>query len=367
MLWIIVDIIAILAILFGAYATWCQRKRLKSRKAKRAATIGLAGAVLLFTLVICQRYLSIKSDRAQNEKNWQQDCRIDSLRSLIDVPDNFEENRSQAKLLAQCLEKKVQNKLDSALVAIGLGKFDVAVSLLDSALSVAKGDSTKIAVIYNYLGYAYTYAGDTTNALANCDSAIAYKPDFSKAWYNRGSLLVRLGKFADAIVNFDRAISYEHGDVDAWLNRGSALIGLGRHNDALDDFDSALVYNHENANVWYSRGVVLGKMGQHADALASYDSALIYRYDYADAWSYRGNELGELGRNGDALTSYDSALVCEHDDMIAWLNRGIALEELGRHADALASCDSALRYDPNLVEAKTLRTYIEQQLSAQKK
>ncbi len=45
-----------------------------------------------------------------------------------------------------------------------------------------------------------------TEAIFFCDRAIAIRPDYAEAWYNRGVALERLGRFTEALESFDKSL-----------------------------------------------------------------------------------------------------------------------------------------------------------------
>jgi tetratricopeptide (TPR) repeat protein len=77
-------------------------------------------------------------------------------------------------------------------------------------------------------------------AIEAFDLAIKYKPDFAKAYYNKGNTLSRyLNRYQEAIDAFDLAIKYDPDDVEAYYNKGLALKSLGRTAEAEAAFAKA--------------------------------------------------------------------------------------------------------------------------------
>ncbi|MEP0771233.1 tetratricopeptide repeat-containing serine protease family protein [Trichocoleus sp. ST-U1] len=189
------------------------------------------------------------------------------------------------------------------------------------------------------------------DALAAYDKAIALKPDYSVAWYNRGIALRNLKRYEDAIASYDKAIALKPDDADAWTSRGIALSNLKRYEDALASYDKAIAFKPDDSAAWYNRGYALDDLQRYEDAIASYDKAIALKPDDSATWYNRGIALKKLQRYEDAIASYDKAIALKPDDADAWTSRGIALRKLQRYEDAIASYDKAIALNPDDADA----------------
>jgi CHAT domain-containing protein len=71
--------------------------------------------------------------------------------------------------------------------------------------------------------------GQYEKAIASFDQALQIKPDFHKAWNNRGVSLKNLGQYEKAIASFDQALQIQPDYHEAWANRSSAAFsGSGK-------------------------------------------------------------------------------------------------------------------------------------------
>lgn len=365
--------------------------------------VGLVGAMA--TAIVCivafwqpevepltQNAFEKTSDSLQTELM----CRFDSLEARLRSPSTSEKPdstyRAQTRALSECLDSIAQTALEKGMVAIGLEKYDEALTHLDYALAAAGEDLTRRGEVFYYMGLTYTYQGKSTlaincydsctiyrphtpeawnnrgyvlnklerhnEAIASCDSALAYNPTLNEAWINRGNALHELGRIKEAIASFESALSNKPDMLVAWFNRGNELAVLGLVEEAIASYDSALAYSPGEPEVWDGRGVALGKLGRYEGAIASFDSALNYKHDYHEAWYNRGIALDRLVRHDEAIASYDSALIYKPDKHQAWYNRAITLARLNRFEEALSSCDSSLKYDPNDSSTVELRQLI---------
>lgn len=62
--------------------------------------------------------------------------------------------------------------------------------------------------------------------------------------------------------------------------KGSDLLKLGRYPDALDSFNQAIDIDPKLAKAWNGRGAALEKLTKNQQALASYEKALLLDFSY---------------------------------------------------------------------------------------
>ena len=216
-------------------------------------------------------------------------------------------------------------------------------------------------------------------AIASYDQALEIKPDYAKAWHNRGFALDELGRSEEAIASYDKALEIKPDYATAWNHRGNSLADLGRHEEALDSYNKAIeinpnytkaINNQEDilkylnnipkekpeaipslsAEDFYNQGndlLFASELDRYEKAIASYDKAIEINPDKDSAWYNRGIALRKLGRYEEAIASYDQAIEIKPDYAVAWVGRGNALDELGRYEDAIASFDKAIEIQPD--------------------
>ncbi|MDT9179147.1 MAG: tetratricopeptide repeat protein, partial [Limnospira sp. PMC 1238.20] len=56
-------------------------------------------------------------------------------------------------------------------------------------------------------------------AISSYDQALKYKPDYHKAWNNRGVAMYNLGEYKQAISSYDQALKYKPDYHKARVNR----------------------------------------------------------------------------------------------------------------------------------------------------
>jgi hypothetical protein len=144
-----------------------------------------------------------------------------------------------------------------------------------------------------------------SQALADCDRAIAIDPLDSNAHNNRGVLLDEMGRPQDALPCFERAIELNPDNPDAYANMGTALIALGRGPDALAKYEVPLKNDSRNVGILNAKGAVLTAMRRFEDALASFDQAIAAQPDSTISNFHRAFSLLALGRFNEGFEAYE--------------------------------------------------------------
>ena len=92
----------------------------------------------------------------------------------------------------------------------------------------------------------HAYAGNVLfrqkkykDVIIECTKAIGHKPDFARAYHNRGVAKNKLNQFDEAIKDFDEAIRFKPNYAKAYHNRGLTLKKLGEHEQARKDIAKA--------------------------------------------------------------------------------------------------------------------------------
>lgn len=181
-------------------------------------------------------------------------------------------------------------------------------------------------------------------ALQAFEQVLAYKPDSSAAWNNKGLVLWLLERWEEALAAYEVALRLEADDPIILNNLGAALGRLGKFSEALEAVERALGYREDFPEAWCNKGTALAQLKQYPEALKAFERALNYRKELPEAWLGKGASLAALARNKEALKAYDVALTHREDLAEAWLGKGGALGRLGRFQEALDAYERALIY-----------------------
>ncbi|MCY7408176.1 MAG: tetratricopeptide repeat protein [Alkalinema sp. CAN_BIN05] len=183
-------------------------------------------------------------------------------------------------------------------------------------------------------GISAAATGSLIEAIECYDRLLAPRGDFWEAWYERGTVLEDLGRFAEAIASYDKALALEprrEALANLWLRRGNTYqYGLGEYDASLACYDRVLQLQPDQVQGWHHRGnALLYGYNQPETAIICYRRALNIDPQLALAWRNQGNALMDLRRYSEAIVSYDHSLAISPNDEIATQARHQAQQELG--------------------------------------
>ncbi|MCK9592458.1 MAG: tetratricopeptide repeat protein [Methanoregula sp.] len=102
--------------------------------------------------------------------------------------------------------------------------------------------------------------GKYETALDYYNKSLAADPKYTRAWIDKGNVLIRLNRTSEAISAYDSALALENNLSQVWNSRGEALMTLGRYTEALESFDSALKIAPEYAKAIENRNLTHAKL-----------------------------------------------------------------------------------------------------------
>jgi Tfp pilus assembly protein PilF len=116
------------------------------------------------------------------------------------------------------------------------------------------------AVGFFEAGFNAFINGNFETALENYNKAISEEPKYTRAWIEKGNVLIRLNRSEEAIAAYDSALALEKDLSTVWNNRGEALMTLGRYSEARESFDKALQISPQYAKAKENRNLTLEKL-----------------------------------------------------------------------------------------------------------
>ena len=107
-------------------------------------------------------------------------------------------------------------------------------------LAAVRPVANRSAGLLNNLCWAQAVAGvDLDQALADCDAALALRPDTAETFDSRALVLLQLGRLPEALALYDRALTLEPGQAASLYGRGLAREAMGREAEGQADKDAA--------------------------------------------------------------------------------------------------------------------------------
>jgi tetratricopeptide (TPR) repeat protein len=206
--------------------------------------------------------------------------------------------------------------------AIERGKVvDYAEAFSDYAMAIEISKiaaDTSLADVYDSRGSLHRKMGNIELAKTDFLTAIAIKPEFSRAYNGLALVYEQEGNIAAALDNINKAIELSPDDEVLLVNRANLYIKMKIASKALEDIEKALTINVNYVLAYNMRGILYMNAGLHRSAIQEFTQAI-------------------------ALKSENKA--------VFYANRGYAHYNLGNWKEARADWYAALELDPGLKPA----------------
>jgi len=178
---------------------------------------------------------------------------------------------------------------------------------------------------------------DDADALVLLDRALVERPDFFEALMARASRRYRLEQFEPARVDAEGAARLRPGDAFAWYNLGTVLIRLAEYPDAVAALRRAVQLEPRAPAAWFNLGTGLELSGDVPGAAAAYARAVELDDGVARRWLALGRARHALGMPAEAAAALARALALDPTLFAALHYRGLVAEQLGDNAAARAA------------------------------
>ena len=126
----------------------------------------------------------------------------------------------------------------------------------------------------NNLANFLVQQGQTDEALAHYQRALALKPDYADAHYNYGVILLRLGQKDAGVAHLEAALWSEPDHARAHNNLGIVLIEAGRLDEAIGHFERALQRQPKLTSARINLAVALSRQGHVDQAISQVQQVL---------------------------------------------------------------------------------------------
>jgi tetratricopeptide (TPR) repeat protein len=335
--------------LFGIWATWPERRRLRILYALATA---YAASVVMFYVFARYRFpmvpflVLLASEGLASAASFLRG--VSSVRGALAVASVV-----VAAVLANwpLLSVDLMRAITETNLAVSLqaeGRVDEATNHYRRAIAIRPD----YAPAYNNLGSALRANGRPDEAVTIFEQALKLQPDYAEAHYNAGNALLSLGKPNDAIDHFRQALQLTPGSADAHNNLGIALASQGKLDEAIVQFGEALRVDANSAKVHRNLGDALASKGALEAAIDHFRRAVQLEPSDGAAHYDLGSVLLGAGKLDEATAELQMALTYTPNSAEAHNNLGIALGSQGRLNEAIGQFQDALRIRPDFEDAR---------------
>jgi protein O-GlcNAc transferase len=204
--------------------------------------------------------------------------------------------------------------------------------------------------------------GQTNEAIALLQRAVALDPKNAKLNFHLGNLLALRGDIAVAIAAYERALEAAPAHAELRVNLGITLGHAGETAKAERCFDEVLRSQPGHIGALGNFAQSLFRRDQFAPALALYDRLLVAMPQAGvEIWNNRGVCQQRLGDRAAAEQSFRRALALAPDSPEVAANLGLLLCDAGNPDDARPVLERAHALDPGrlLVAAQLLYVHLQ--------
>jgi tetratricopeptide (TPR) repeat protein len=209
------------------------------------------------------------------------------------------------------------------------------------------------------LAMALALKNEHDRAIAELERATEINPRSKQAWFDRGFVEVRRGRFEEAAKCFERAHEIEPGDVATLVEWARSLADAGSADRALEKLDRARALAPNDPAAMLNTAIVLAKLERYPEALEILSRLLQIDGTFGPAHLERAKICASLGQLDRAAASFVQACKWMPSSFEAHYYFGKLLATRGAQADAIPYFERALALDPDGPHAEELKADIE--------
>lgn len=254
-------------------------------------------------------------------------------------------------------EEAVSYPVELAKEALKSGNYDSAIQMSEQILR-EDPDSREVQLM---LIESLVATSDLPRASSAVRSFYEKNREDPYAWYWRGVVADREGKWGAAVQYFSKAVTLDPSHMDSWLAMGDLLLKNEKVSGADESYSRVLQMDGSNPRAWLGKAKAMHKLGRWGAAIQCMDKYNMLAPRDKDAWLLKADLLFEKEKHRRAVEAYDKFLELDQDDSYALGRKGIALNALGMADEARKCLEEAVRLDPaNRDAVKWLKLLVEE-------
>jgi tetratricopeptide (TPR) repeat protein len=359
--------------------------------------------LVIFLLVISQ----VQADSSTNVSDYY--LKGNELVTQGKLEDALQAFRTAGSQDQQSLDQTYGLAYQTGWILNRLGRYDEALAEYQNAEKNHPDWISEFAIYYNE-GCLLAKLMRNDEAVQKFDQALATDSTSREAWFNKGLVLARMGRYAEAADalgrsrkafgsfvpllgsyqeaanTYDMAQGILHSEpapepavtkatvtqvlpkptfnpdvsTDLLMRQGAEYSSRYLYDDAVRAYSQVLANDPSNYRSMEAEAVALANLGRFSEALSLLDQAAPYvdrRIDEAtwvDLWYVRGWVLASQGNYDGALDAFNKALSADPDAFPAYYNKAWVLSKKGDTNGAVAAYEQSLGWDnPQRLEIKS--------------
>ncbi len=179
--------------------------------------------------------------------------------------------------------------------------------------------------------------------LLSCSNSSEEEKRESSAFFLRGNAKWKEKEYHEAIKWYTEAIAKRPDFSDAYYNRGLVYQILEKNDEALADFSKATDLDAKFAPALFKKAEMLQTLQQSDEAVIAVESLVKSFPDSAANWTLKGDILLQKSDLSGSLSSYDRSLALDSTSIETLINKGVVLQEMNEIDLAEAVFKKALK------------------------
>jgi tetratricopeptide (TPR) repeat protein len=152
---------------------------------------------------------------------------------------------------------------------------------------------------------------DYESAIANCEEALHYMPNYAEALVLMGSSYKKLGNRQKALQYYTEALTYDRQQPEAYYNMGNIYAEVGNYNEAEKLFLQAIAVDPYSARAYNNLGNIYFSKDSLYKAREYYDKARTLEPNYTSPLYHLGLVEYRLGHTAQAESLWRKVLAIE--------------------------------------------------------
>lgn len=239
--------------------------------------------------------------------------------------------------------ERISYPIELAREALESGNLDSAIQMAEEILAEDKDARDAQLILIESL----VATGDLSKASSVVHSYYERNREDSRAWYWRGVIASKNGKWGAAVQYYSKAVTLDPSYVDVWLAMGELLLENDKVSGADESFSRVLQISGNNPRAWLGKAKAMHRLGRWGAAIQCMDKYNMLSPEDVDAWLFKADLLFEKEKHRRAIEAYDKYLELAQDDSYVLGRKGIALNSIGMREEAKACLEEAVRLDPD--------------------
>ncbi len=198
-------------------------------------------------------------------------------------------------------------------------------------------------------------SGDLASALRELERAIAFNPQFTRAFLESGDIYLEMAEYELAERQFALAVRSEPRNFMAQYRHAQVLHRLGSLDQANRAYLRALSIRPADFDANLGISIVLLELGRVEQSMPYAQRAVRSDPPSGRARMHLGNVYAAVDRHEEAVIEYQQAgEMMDAPSAGLLLNMAESLNTLGRYAEMVGALDQLVRIDPNAIAYERL-------------